>query len=80
MNTLQILCLGVIAISLISAIASAIFSIMKSSMKAEYITLLSVDIMLVAVWNVIHVGTLFIMIMLLLSIIALTLGIWILTK
>lgn len=80
MNTLQIFCWGVIALSLISAIVSAIFSIVKSSMKAEYITLLSVDILLVAVWNISHTGTLFIMAMLLLSIIALTLGIWILTK
>lgn len=80
MNILQILCLGAIAVSLISAITSAIFSIVKSSMKAEYITLLSVNIMLVAVWNVVHTGTLFIMIIMLLSIATLTLGIWILTK
>lgn len=77
---MQIICWVIIILSLISAIASAIFSIMKSSMKAEYITLLSVDIMVVAVWNIIHTGTMFIMAILLLSIIALTLGIWILTK
>lgn len=77
---MQILYWTVIALSLISAITSAIFSIVKSSMKAEYITLLSVDIMVVAVWNIIHTGTMFIMAILLLSIIALTLGIWILTQ
>ena len=49
-------------------------------MKAEYITLLSVDIMVVAVWDIIHTETMFIMAILLLSIIALILGIWILTQ
>ena len=77
---MQILCWIVIALSLISAIASAIFSIVKNSMKAEYITLLSVDIMVVAVWDIIHTETMFIMAILLLSIIALILGIWILTQ
>lgn len=77
---MQILCWIVIALSLISAITSAIFSIVKNSMKAEYITLLSVDIMVVAVWNIIHTETMFIMTILLLSIIALILGIWILTQ
>lgn len=56
MNVLQILSLEVITVLLISAITSAVFSIVKSNMKNEYITLLSVDILLVAIWNISHTG------------------------